>query len=208
MSRQFQTLSARTASAVGVLSLAYAFSFNVLEYTTPLTGRIVSSLCLLIIGLLLVPLGLGLYLHMQKLSPEFSLLGLLITVVAATGSLMHAGYDLANAINVPYQTSAALANLPNQTDPRGLAVFGLSSLAIALWSWLLSQDKSMPAGLSKLGYGASATMLLIYILRLFIVYVDTPLMQFPLLVAGFLLTPIWYLWLGVNLSKPSKPSKK
>ena len=80
---------------------------------------------------------------------SFALWVLFLAMVAAFGSAVHGGYDLANALNPP---AAANADLPSQVDPRGLLTFGVASIALFVISWLIVGSGKLPRSLGVHGH--------------------------------------------------------
>src|SRR5262249_48077996 len=114
------------------------------------------------------------------------------------GAAVHGGYDLANAINVPATNAAAAANLPSQVDPRGLLTFGVAGLALFIFAWLMGQG-GFARGISLLGYGLAALPVIIYLARLIVLQPTNPILLVPVLLVGFILNPVFYIWLGLSL---------
>jgi hypothetical protein len=164
-----------------------------------------SSLCLLLNGLLITAPLIALYRRLEETDAAFALWALILGMGGAFGAAVHGGYDLANAINPPVgitpELSAALVTLPNQVDPRGLLTFGVSGLAILIFARLMGPSNGFPAGLKYLGYLLAVLLGWLYIGRLVILDPSHPLLVAPILLAGFLVNPAWYLWLGIALQR-------
>jgi hypothetical protein len=126
-------------------------------------------------------------------------LGLRPRIAGAMGAVMHAGYDLANAINPPNLTPAEIGALPNQVDPRGLLAFGLAGTSLAIVAWLIRRVPFFPRGLGMLGYVLAILFVVLYLGRLTILSPGHPLILVSALLSGFLVGPAWYGWLGVVL---------
>jgi len=114
----------------------------------------------------------------------------------AYGAATHGGYDLANALHPPGTAS----DLPNAVDPRGFATFGLTGLAVLAVAWLIRRGGRLPAGLATLGYLLGyllgVLLLALWLGRLIVLEASSPVIAVPALLAGFLVGPAWYLWLG------------
>jgi hypothetical protein len=130
-------------------------------------------------------------------------LGFFFTLSAALGSAIHGGYDLANALHPPASLNP---DLPNPIDPRGLLTFGVAGLGLFLFSWLMTQEMSFPRGLAYLGYISAILMILLYLGRLIILQATNLAIVIPALLEGFIVNPLWYLWLGVNLMRNQNSS--
>ncbi|HEX9385738.1 MAG TPA: hypothetical protein VF918_05415, partial [Anaerolineales bacterium] len=132
------------------------------------------------------------------------LLGLLLTLSAALGSAIHGGYDLANALHPPASLNA---DLPNPIDPRGLLTFGVAGLGLFLLSWLMTQEIRFPKGLAYLGILSAILMIILYLGRLVILQATSLVIVIPALLEGFIVNPVWYIWLGLTLIRGQSPSK-
>jgi hypothetical protein len=183
---RFAGLSAIAAAVAGFL---YAATFVVLR--DPLW----SSLCLLLAGLLATPALVGVYERLRAASASWALLALILAAVGALGSAVHAGYDLANAINPP----ASVPDVPNPVDPRGLLTFGVSGLGLLVLSWLIARSRLLPPRLGWLGYLLAALLLVLYLARLIVLDATSPIILIPVLLTGFIVNPLWYGWLGAAL---------
>jgi hypothetical protein len=183
------------AIVAGVAGFLYSIAFVVL--TNPLTY----SLCLMVGGLATTVVMVALYQHLRAVEPGVALLGLLLGVLAALGSVIHGGYDLGNAINPPATTNA---DLPSQIDPRGLLTFGIAGLALFAFSWLMSKSARFSRSLAYLGYLLAALLVVTYLGRLIILDAKSPAVLGPAAVTGFIVNPLWYILLGLSLMKSNR----
>ena len=190
MNSSFEKLAGLSAILAGVSGLLYSVAFIVLQ------NNLLSALFLMLGGLFSTAALTGLYQRLRAAEGGFALLGLLLSLSAALGSAIHGGYDLANAINPP---SNANADLPNPVDPRGLLTFGIMGLGIFLFSWLMNQSKEFPGGLRYLGMLSAILMLVLYLGRLIVLQATSLVIVIPALLEGFIVNPIWYIWLGLVL---------
>jgi hypothetical protein len=127
-------------------------------------------------------------------------LGLLLSVSAALGSAIHGGYDLANALHPPTSPNS---DLPNAIDPRGLLTFGMAGLGLFTLSLLMNRESSFPKRLVYLGYVSAALMIVLYLGRLIILEATNLAIVVPALLEGFIVNPLWYVWLGRSFTKRS-----
>ena len=116
-------------------------------------------------------------------------------LAGSLGSAVHGGYDLANAVNPP----VSLPDLPNPVDPRGLLTFGVAGIALSVVAWLIGRGGRFPRGLGYLAYVSAVLLLALYLGRLIVLDPTDPLIMVPALLNGFLINPIFYLWLGLAL---------
>jgi hypothetical protein len=72
----------------------------------------------------------------------------------------------------------------------------VAGLGLFLLSWLVSQDKSFPKTFAYLGYLSAILMVLLYLGRLIILQATNLAIVVPALLEGFIVNPLWYLWLG------------
>ncbi len=148
-------------------------------------------------GLLTIPVLTGLYARVREVEPGFAMLALLLGIAGALGTLLHGGYDLANVLNPP-AVNFNLANLPSSVDPRGLLAFGITGLGVLAFAWLLGKS-GLARGLSYLGYLLAVLLIVLYLGRLIILDPKNPLIAVVALVSGFVVNPVWYVWLGTVL---------
>jgi hypothetical protein len=140
----------------------------------------------------------ALYQRLRGTESGFALLGLLLTLSAALGSAIHGGYDLSNALHPPASLNP---DLPNPIDPRGLLTFGIAGLGLFLLSRLMTQNRNFPKGLAYFGMLSAILMIVLYLGRLIILQATSLAIVIPALLEGFLVNPIWYIWLGVTLRR-------
>ena len=153
----FEKFAGLSAILAGMAGFLYSLAFIVIARTAPSAGALLSALFLAVGGLLSLVALSGLYLRVREVDSGFALLALILGVTAAIGSMLHGGYDLANALNPPDVNIPNVANLPSQVDPRGMLTFGVAGLSLII---------VIPAALT-----------------------------------GFVINPIWYIWLGVALRR-------
>ena len=124
---------------------------------------------------------------------------LILGLAGAVGSMVHGGYDLANAINPPPDFTT---ELPNQVDPRGLLTFGLGGVALLTLGWLAHRSRGMfPSQLGYVGYLSGALSIILYLGRLTVLSASSPIILAPALLNGFIVSPLWYVWVGLVLRR-------
>lgn len=191
MKMNFKMYSSGSAILTGLVAFGYAVSFVILR--DPLW----SALFLMLLGLLAIPVFVALFFKLKEVETPFVVVALVLGIIGATGSLVHGGYDLANAINPPM----TIEGLPFAVNPRGLLSFGVTGLAVLKFAWLMQRSKQFPQGLSTLGLASGLMLLVIYLGRLIILNPADPVLRYPILLEGFIVNPLWYLWLGMVLRK-------
>ena len=199
MKTSFEKFAGWSAILAGISGLLYSVSFIVLQ------SELLSALFLMLGGLFSIVALTALYQRLRETESGFALLGLLLTLSAALGSAIHGGYDLANAMHPPASPNT---DLPNPIDPRGLLTFGVMGLGLFLFSWLMTQDRALPRGLAYLGYLSALLMLILYLGRLIILQATSLAIVIPALLEGFIVNPLWYVWLGLILLRSQSLSPR
>ena len=189
------------AVLAGVTGFLYAVSFLILVVggVAPATGVWLSSLCLLLGGLLATPALVALYHRLQQTDASFALWALLLTIAGALGSAIHGGYDLANAINPA--TAGVASQAPSQVDPRGLLTFGVWGIGLLIVGWLITHSPRFPKGLGYVAYLSGVLSIVLYLGRLILLTPTNPLILAPAILNGFIVNPAWYIWLGTALRR-------
>jgi hypothetical protein len=192
MNTSFEKFAGWSAILAGLSGFLYSISFIVLQ------NNMLSALFLMLGGLFSTAALTALYQRVRETESGFALLGLLLSVSAALGSAIHGGYDLANALHPPASPNS---ELPNAIDPRGLLTFGVAGLGLFILSWLATQEASFPKAFAYLGYVSAALMIVLYLGRLIILEATNLAIVVPALLEGFIVNPLWYVWLGRHLIK-------
>jgi hypothetical protein len=186
----FERFASLSAILTGVLGLLYSLAFVVLG------NPLYYSICLLLGGLFASVVTVALYRRLSSADPDFALWALLLGLLAAAGSLIHGSYDLANAINPP---TTANPDLPFQVDPRGLLTFAVAGISLFVFSWLITGSRILPPALGYLGFASAILLVLIYLGRLIVLDPGSRLILIPAALEGFIINPVWYIWLGFSL---------
>jgi len=198
MNTSFEKFAGWTAVFAGISGFLYSVAFIVLQ------SNLLSALFLMLGGLFATATLTALYQRLRATESGFALLGLLLTLSAALGSAIHGGYDLSNALHPP---ASLPTDLPNPIDPRGLLTFGVAGLGLFLLAWLMTQERRFPRGLAYLGIFSAILMIILYLGRLIILQATSIAIVIPALLEGFIVNPIWYIWLGLAFFRGISPSK-
>lgn len=201
MSTPYERFAANAAIAAGVTAFLYAVAFVVLR------NALLSGLFLMLLGLLMPVFLVAIYQRVRPVDEAFALWALLTGIAGGFGTAVHGGYDLALALNPPASNPVALANLPNQVDPRGLLTFAVTGISFLVIAWLIGRATVFSRGLQLLGYLAGALLVIIYLARLIILDPANPLLLAPVLLSGFIVIPLWNLWLGLALRRAAQHSQ-
>jgi hypothetical protein len=192
----FDRFAAVTAILAGVAGFLYAVAFIIIQRSSPALGGGLSALFLTLGGLFATGAVVGVYERLREAGGGFALWALLLSLGGALASLLHGGYDLANAINPPREVNL---DLPSQIDPRGLLTFGLAAIGLFVFSWLIGRSDDLPHALGWWGYLSAVLLIVLYVGRLVILNAASPAIVVPALLSGFIVNPVWYVWLGAAL---------
>lgn len=194
----FAGIAALIAGIGGPL-YSIAFVFLYLFKLAPDLGLTLASFLLVLGGLLSAIALIAVFQHVRESDTGFAILALVIAMAGAFGGATHGAYDLANQLHPPTQNAVALADLPSQVDPRGLATFGLAGIGLVIFAWLMGQGKTFPARLVQLGYLAGVLSIIIYLARLIILTPSNPIVLAVAGVTGLIVNPAFFIWLGLRL---------
>ena len=199
----FEKWAGIDAVLTGVSAFLYAYSFIFLSRSDPALGGLLSGLFLLLTGLFSGKVVVELYNKLKGLDEKWAFWAMIFALAGAFGAAIHGGYDLANAINPP-SAALSLANFPSQVDPRGLLTFGVASIGLGFFSWLITKSKEFPKNLGLVGMISATLMLVLYLGRLIVLSPSDPIIVYPALANGFVLNPLFYIWLGSVLLKKAR----
>jgi hypothetical protein len=188
-SASFERFAGVCAVLAGIAGFVFTLAFIVLR------NDLLSGLFLMLFGLSSTAALVALYGRLRETDAAFALWALLLGIAGALGSAIHGGYDLANAINPP----PFIPDLPNPVDPRGLLTFVASGAALFVFAWLIGRGRQFPRGLGYLAYLSAILLLVLYLGRLIVINVASPVVLIPAVLNGFLVNPALYIWLGLAL---------
>ncbi len=203
MTVPFERVAALCAIVNAMAGFLYALAFTAVSAAAPDAGLFLGALFLMLGGRLTTAVQVALYDRLRRVDGPWALLALLLGIAGAIGAVVHAGYDLANAIHPPSPGPRDLAGFPSQVDPRGLLTFGIAGVSLAIVAWLMGRDPIFPRGLGTLGYVLAFLFIVLYLGRLMILSPTHPPMLVATLLSGFLIGPAWYGWLGIVLRSAS-----
>ena len=191
--QEFQRTASSCATLAALAGWWYAIAFVIVRSPG------MSALALMVGGLLPVVAVVGLYERVRAVQPSVALLALLVIGAGLLGTIVHGGYELAVVLHPPAVALDPAA--ANPVDPRGLLAFGATGVGVALFSWLIHESAELPRGLAIVGYVSALLSVILYLARLVVFDPTHPLVLGPALVEGFVVNPVWYLWLGVALRR-------
>ena len=198
MKTSFEKFAGWGAVLAGLSGFLYSISLIVLQ------SDLLSALFLMLGGLFSTAALTALYQRLRETDSGFAFLGFLLGLIGVLGAAIHGGYDLANALHPPASPNTGL---PNAIDPRGLLTFGVSGLGLFILAWLMTQTMRFPRGLAYIGYLSAILMIVLYLGRLIILQATNLVIVIPALLEGFIVNPIWYVWLGLTLMRDQSRSK-
>ena len=199
--RSFERFGAVCAALAGVAGFGYSTAFVIYLHNGARGAVYADSVLLIVGGLLSAVTFIALYGRLRKTDEGFALLGLALALGAAYGSAMHGGFDLANLAKPP---AALASDLPSSTDPRGLATFALAGVALAIAGALIVRGRALSARLGYLALLGAALLVFIYVGRLVILNPKSPGLHAAAVLSGFIVNPVWFIWLGTALWKRSE----
>ncbi|MBI4788263.1 MAG: hypothetical protein HY782_14625 [Chloroflexi bacterium] len=192
--KSYERFAGFCATVAGICAFLYAVSFIVLR------SALLSSLFLTLVGLFATPVFVALYHRLRQTEMAFALWALIVGMTGAVGTAIHGGYDLAYNVNIPATPPPfEVLALPNQVDPRGLLTFGFTAIALFVFSGLITRSRVFSHALGYVGYVSAILLAILYLGRLIILDPANPVILGPALLNGFIVGPIWYLWLGAAL---------
>ena len=187
------------AILAGISGFLYSISFVFLK------NGLLLALFLMLGGLLATVALTALYSRVRAIEITLAHLAWVLGMAGALGAAIHGAYDLANAINPPAPNFAlAIASLPSSIDPRGLLTFGVAGLGFLAFAWLMGRSASFSSSMSYLTYLLGILLVVLFISRLIILDTRNPLIVIVGSLSGFIVNPLWYLWLGMTLSQGRK----
>jgi hypothetical protein len=193
----FERFAGASAYAVAAGGVAYAVSFVVAVKADSGVAQAVSSLLLLLGGVLSTAVLAALYQRVREAEPGFALWGLLLAAIGVLGSAIHGGFDLAVKIHPAFD----VPGVPNEVDPRGLLTFGVTGLGLLILSWVIRRDNGLPSGLGTLGMALGVLLVGIYVTRLYILDPNNLFLLGVAGVTGVVVHPVWFVWLGRSLRR-------
>jgi hypothetical protein len=196
-SNRFRSFAGSCALIIAAGNVGYAVAFLIIRPDNP-DGGTASAALLALGGLLAIPVFIALYRILAEREPDFALLALVLGAAGAIGATVHGAYDIANEINPPADFND---DLPNAIDPRGLLTFGVTGLALASVSYAILASGALPRSLGQLAGVLSVLLLFVYAMRLTVLDPDDAIVVAPAALTGFVLSPIYYVWLGLTLRR-------
>ncbi len=193
----FDRFAGSCAIAVGACGIAYAIAFVTILHSATRAAAALDNALLVFAGLLSTAVFTAVYFRLREADAGFALWALVLGLGGAFGSIAHGGQELAKIANPP----SSDPKLPNATDPRGLATFALTALAVFVVGALIIRSGLLPKGIGQLGIVAGILLLIVYFGRLIALDPNKPWLLAAAVAAGFVVNPAWFVWLGLTLRR-------
>jgi hypothetical protein len=190
-SASFERFAGACAILTAIAAFLYAVAFVLVQ------EELLSALFLMLMGLLSTAVLVAVYGRLRETDASFALLALVLGVAGALGSAVHGGFDLATAVNPP--ASTLVEEVPNPIDPRGLLTFGVAGVALFVVGWLVVHGRRFPIVVGYLAYLSATLLVVLYLGRLIVLDPTSPVILLPALLNGFLISPAFYLMVGMSL---------
>lgn len=197
----FQRFAGASAMFVGIGGLVYGILFAYIVAGTS-RGVLMTWFALAIFGGLAVTVVfVALQERLRVVDRAVAVWALLLGVVAGLGQMLNAsvalGYRLDSSAPPP-------GNFDGTPDPLGLLRFGLNGVALFLFGWLMTRGGDLPKALGYLAQIGGVLLVVMFVGRLTgFINPDTRVTLIPPFVYGFAVHPLFYLWLGRHLLRPS-----
>ena len=194
MTRSFERLAAIAALAVAFGALLYAALFvAIVEGAGVTTGKL-WFFTLMVGGAATVPVLVALYLVLRETDAGLALTAFVFGLLAAFGGVTHGAYNLGAKVTAPVEPAG-----PNEEAvSHGVLRYAVAGVAFLLLAWLVQRSRRFPPALAYVGYLAGATLVFVYIGRLYDCITPADYVSLiPPLLYGFVLHPLWYGWLGL-----------
>jgi hypothetical protein len=190
----------RAATPAGLLvavgGVLYSVLFVVAVKSGSSAAATASWVVLLVTALVSSAVLVVVYEAVRAADPATSLWALALAVAGGYGSVAHAGYALSSS-------ATRTADTVSQADPRGLATFGITGLALLVFALVIHRAPGLSAGLGTLGAVFGALLVLTYLGRLVLVDPNNLALLAVAAVAGLVVHPWWWIWLGLSLRRAS-----
>ncbi len=197
-SASFDRMAGYASMVVGLGGIIYAVLFVTLLHKATKGAAVMSSLLLLVGGVLSSVVMIAVFERLRSTDQGFALWALVLGLAGAFGSATHGGFDLAP---LAHKVVTSPVTNANPTDPRGMATFGLTALALAVISWLILRGGAFDRRLAYVGFVAAALLITLYLGRLIVFNPKGAGLRAVAYASGFVVNPVFFVWLGMELRK-------
>ena len=193
----------RAATPAGLLVAVGGVLYSVLFVVAVKSGSpaaaTASWLVLLVVALVSSAVLVVVYQQVREADPATSLWALVLAAAGTYGTVAHAGYAISSEQN-------RTADVVSQADPRGLAAFGITGLAMLAFAVVIRRAGVFPAGLGTLGIVFGVLLVLTYLGRLIVVDPNNLALLGVAAVTGLVVHPWWWSWLALSLRRSGRPA--
>lgn len=197
MNDTFNRFAGICALILGIGSILYAVLFLIVGKEQGDFGKTGSWIVLAINGLLASAAYVGLYLKTRRAAEGFALWGLLLGLAQSAGTMANGVFQATLGTSVQTGDPFARGAL-SQVDPKGLATFMIFGVCSLIFGWVITQTGVLP---KRLGYIGIFNAILLALLFVGNVFNSVPLILGPGGLTALVVTPIWWIWVGRELSK-------
>ena len=186
-------LFARLATGAGVVAAAagivYTVTFALVVQKGCHWAMWASSATLLVGGLAVLLVFVGALRRFAGDEPDVALTAFALGAAGAFGSVLHAMYDI-GGLAKPYH--GTVPDVPFPADPRGLATFAFTGVALGLFGWLGWRSGVLPKAALWLAVATTACLLIVFLGRLIILNPKSSAVKPFAILGGILLAPATY----------------
>ncbi len=188
------------AAFVGLGGLVYGVLFAFIVKGTSVEVLRAWFVLAILGGLAVTGVFVALYERLRKTDPSLALWALLLGVAAGLGQMLNASVALGYHVHV----TPPPGTFDGTPDPLGILRFGLNGVALFLAGLIMARDKDFPEALGYLALVGGALLVVMYVGRLVgFINPATKLTLIPPFVYGFVVHPLFYVWLARSLLQPS-----
>jgi hypothetical protein len=195
----FETVAGIAAMVTGICVFCYAISLVILAVSLHVgIGALRLASIFLIFGSLASTLvWVAIYARLRETDAAFALWALIVGIVGHFGSVAYGGYDLAASVTNGQQPT--IGRIIDQASPQGLFTFGVVGLSLFVIAWMIERGGTFPRPLGYVGYVFALLSIYIYPARVILQQLNNPALAGPIILIGFIVGPLFYIWLGVTL---------
>jgi hypothetical protein len=197
----FDRFAAAMAYLSALIALGYSVSFGYYVKRGDAWAKYTSSGLLMAGGLIGLPVLIALFQRVRHVDEGFALVGFLIAVAAAFGSVLHGAHDV--AIFAHPEQATGSPDYPSFTDPRGFATFALFGLGLVVLSAMLRRSFSRSA--STVGVTTGLLTIVVYIGRVTVLDPKRWWVAIAAFASGVIGVPLWNVIVGRELSRAAQP---
>ena len=201
MTDSFKRFAVLAAIATALAGIVFTVTFAIAVRDGEQWALRVSSIALIVGGLVAIPVVVALAEQLGTREPQFARIGLVLGVFAGLGAAMHGAWDtavLAHPLEHP--------DVPSYTDARGFATFALTAATLLVFGWLILRGTEIPRVVGQIALFAAVLLLIVYFGRLIVLNPKKPVIKWVAVVSGLVVNPAFYLAYARSLLTRSGPT--